>query len=159
MKLAKLNDSDLLFVAVNMREEDEREIFATRWSKNPSNLCDTIMSYGNFGWVAGSDEGEPIAAFGAMPTWNGVWQVWMFATPRWKEVSYGVTKFIKRVMIPALEDSGLHRAECRSIEGHTTAHRWLESLGATKESECKHYGSNGEKFYIYCWTRPVKSSS
>lgn len=153
MRLAKLNHSDLLYVADNMREWDRREVFATRWDDDASGLCDAIIAGGEFGWVAGQD--LPVAAFGAIPTWQGNWQVWMFATDRWPEVALGVTRFIKKVMIPALEESGCHRAECRSMEGHDVAHRWLESLGADKESELPHYGRNGETFYLYRWTRPI----
>ena len=153
MRLAKINHSDLLYVADNMREWDKREVFATRWDDDASELCDAIISGGEFGWIAGQD--LPVAAFGAIPTWQGNWQVWMFATDRWPEVALGVTRFIKKVMIPALEESGCHRAECRSMEGHDVAHRWLESLGAYKESELPHYGRNGETFYLYRWTRPI----
>ena len=153
MKLAKINEADLLFVADRMRECDRREIFATRWNDDPAELAGTILALGEFGWVAGTD--LPIAAFGAIPAWNGVWQVWMFATDDWPQVSLGVTKFIKRVMIPALRDIGAHRAECRSIEGHVTAHRWLECLGAHKESEIPNFGRNGETFYLYSWLAPV----
>lgn len=153
MRLARLNEADLLYVADNMRDWDRREVFATRWDDNAAELVDMIMAGGEFGWVAGED--QPIAAFGAVPTWQGNWQVWMFATDRWPEVALGVTRFIKKVMIPALEEAGCHRAECRSMEGHEVAHRWLESLGADKESELPNYGRNGETFYLYRWTRPV----
>lgn len=153
MRLARINHSDLLYVADNMREWDRREVFATRWDDNAAELVDVIMAGGEFGWVAGED--LPIAAFGAVPTWQGNWQVWMFATDRWPEVALGVTRFIKKVMIPALEEAGCHRAECRSMEGHEVAHKWLESLGADKESELPNYGRNGETFYLYRWTRPV----
>lgn len=154
MKLAKLNEADLLYVADNMREWDAREIFATRWTDDRADLAAAVLACGEFGWVAG-DGGLPVAAFGASPSWNGVWQVWMFATDDWPKVALGVTRFIKKVMIPALEEVGCHRAECRSMEGHVVAHRWLEALGAHKESELKHYGRDGQTFYLYCWTRPI----
>ncbi len=154
MKLARLNEADLLYVADNMREWDRREIFANRWDDDPAPLVSGLLAGGEFGWVAG-DGGLPIAAFGAVPTWAGNWQVWMFATDEWPKVALGVTRFIKKVMIPALEEVGCHRAECRSMEGHAVAHRWLEALGAHKESELPHYGRDGETFYLYCWTRPI----
>jgi hypothetical protein len=98
MRLAYLNEADLLYVADNMRDIDKKEVYATRWDENPATLVDSILSNGRFGWVAGGEDGIPIAAFGAVPMWPGVWQVWMFATDRWPEVSVGVTKFIKRIM-------------------------------------------------------------
>lgn len=156
MKLAKINADDLDWVASRMRAIDREEVYATRWDDESSSLCKGILSGGEFGWVAGTDDGIPVAAFGAIPVWNGVWEVWMFATDRWPEVALGVTRFIRRVMIPALEGTGLHRAQCRSKYNHHVAHRWLESLGAYKESELPHYGKDGELFYLYCWTRPVR---
>lgn len=153
MKLAKLNEADLLYITDNMRDWDRGEIFATRWDDDNAKLVDGILAGGEFGWVAGLD--KPIAAFGAVPVWNGVWQVWMFATDEWPKVALGVTRFIKKVMIPTLEEVGCHRAECRSMEGHEVAHRWLEALGAHKESELPHFGRDGQMFYLYCWTRPI----
>lgn len=154
MMLAKLNEPELLFIVDRLRERDRREIFATRWDDDPASLVSGLLAGGEFGWVAGVD-GLPIAAFGAVPTWAGNWQVWMFATDDWPKVALGVTRFIRKVMIPTLEKVGCHRAECRSMEGHDVAHRWLKSLGAHKESELSHYGRDGETFHLYCWTRPV----
>ena len=154
MKLARLNEADLLYVADNMRALDADEVFATSWTDDRASLVAGILGGGEFGWIAG-DGGLPIAAFGAVPSWNGVWQVWMFATDDWPKVAFEVTRFIKRIMIPSLEEVGCHRAECRSMDTHTVAHKWLKTLGADKESEMKHYGRDGQTFYLYCWTRPI----
>jgi len=156
MKLAKINADDLDWVARRMRRQDMDEIYATRWNDDPAELCAGLLAGGDFGWVAGNDNGTPIAAFGAVPAWPGVWEVWMFATDKWPEIALGVTRFVKRVMIPSLEDVGVHRAQCRSKHDHLVAHAWLESLGAYKESELRNYGRNAELFYLYCWTRDPK---
>lgn len=153
-QFAKINREDLLFVIQNMRESDKNEVFATRWDDSGENLTDDLITGGEFAWIAGTDD-KPVAAFGAIPVWNGVWSVWMVATDDWKLVALEVTRFIKRVMIQALRDIGAHRAECRSWSEHTEAHRWLELLGARKESEIENFGRNGEKFYLYCWTKEV----
>jgi hypothetical protein len=150
--LCELNEAGLLYVADNMREIDKKEVFATRWDDNPEDLVDCIMAKGSFGWISVANDGIPVAAFGAIACWPGVWQVWMFATDRWDEVSSEVTKFIKRIMIPAIKSTDWLRAECRSIEGHDTAHRWLEFLGATREASLKMLGKNGDTFHVYSWT-------
>lgn len=155
MKLAKLNEDDLHWVASRMRQRDRDEIFATRWDDDIDRMVKEIMGGGEFGFVAGDDNGLPIAAFGAIPVWNGVWEVWMFATDEWKRIALDVTKFGHRTFFPALESTGYHRLQCRSLSTHTVAHRWLESMGAHKESELPNYGRNGETFYLFCWTRPV----
>jgi hypothetical protein len=153
MRIAVINYPDLLYIADNMRDIDKKEVYATRWDDSPDGLVDSIMSGGEFGWVVGGDDGIPIAAFGAIPTWEGVWQVWMFSTDRWNEVSLTVTKFIRRVMIPSIVDAGWQRAECRSIGGHDVAHRWLEMLGASREHTLHYFGKNGDTFHLYSWTK------
>lgn len=158
MKLAKLNADDVHWVASRMRKRDREEIFATRWDDSTDGLVDDIMRGGEFGFVAGSDDGVPIAAFGAVPVWPGVWEMWMFATDRWPEVAMEVTRFGRDTFFPGLEAAGYHRLQCRSLSTHKVAHRWLKHLGAYKESELPNYGRNGETFHLFCWTRPVQSA-
>src|SRR5690242_9422527 len=111
----------LLYIASNMREWDRREIYATRWDDNPEKLADDCLKYG-FGWVFVDD--HPIAAVGAAPMHPGVWSVWCFGTDEFKKAGLGLTKHIKRVIIPTLaEKMGAHRAQCFSIEGHVDAQR------------------------------------
>jgi len=160
MKLVKLNEPDLLYVCDNMRELDRREIYATRWTDNPVHLVDSIMIVPELGWVAKTDDDVPVAAIGVVPMWDGVWSVWMFATDNWPEVSLSVTKFIKRALPQAMNDAGIHRAQCYSSAEHTVAHAWLRMLGADKESEIKAYGKNGEDFILFSWIKhPSKTHS
>lgn len=158
MMLAKLNQADLDHVARRMRRRDMDEIYATRWSDDPVSLVDAIMSGGEFGWVAGLDDGTPVAAFGAIPAWDGVWEVWMFATDEWDKIALSSTRFIKKTVIPALEKSGAHRLQCRSMSHHVVAHRWLETLGFQKECHLRGFGNKGQDFFLYCWTRPFAST-
>jgi hypothetical protein len=155
MYFSQINKKDVSFIAENLRMSDKNEVFATRWTENGDDLADAILSHGDFGWIACADDGTPVSAFGAVPLWNGVWSVWMFATDRWPEVSLSVTRFIKKIMTPALEEVGYHRAECKSLAENKTSHRWLELLGASKESEAVNFGRNGETFYTFSWIRPV----
>lgn len=142
---------DLLFIAQNMREDDKREIYATRWSKDPAALAkDCLISSAAFGWTFGKN--VPIAAVGAFPMWPGCWSVWMFATPRFPEVGLSMTRFIKKRMIPAIRNSGYNRCQCYSIFDHHEAHKWLESLGAVRESTAYNFGEKKEDFYVYTWT-------
>lgn len=149
MKLASLSQPALAFIARNMRAEDRREIMANRWGDDEAELVEQCLQGGAFAWVVGLD--EPIAAIGAYPLWPGVWSVWMFATDDFPRIGIRLTRWVRRVMIPALRDSGCHRAECHSIEGHRVAHRWLESLGARHEATLRCYGREGEDFRVYSW--------
>ena len=150
MELIPLNYGNLLYIAKNMRAADKEELYATRWNEDPVELTQDGMAIPNMSWIAVHD-GEPIAAFGAIPIHPRVWSVWMFATDKWPKVALGVTKFIKRKLIPDLKSTGALRAECKSHFRHSVAHKWLEMLGATKESTLENYGKNGEDFYLYKW--------
>lgn len=150
-----LNRSDLTFIASHLRERDAREIFASRWREDPRDLVEDCYLCREFGWIFGKE--SPVCAIGAFPVWPGVWSVWMFATDDWKKVAFSVTKHAKKVIFPVLKARS-HRTECRSDERHTTAHRWLEMLGARREHILPHYGKNGENFYLYSWLTPENIS-
>lgn len=143
--------SELRFVAQNMRAADRKEIFATMWNDDPDMLSKNCLNTSaGMSWTMGKN--VPIAAVGAFPCWPGVWSVWMFATDRFPEVGLSMTKFIKKRMIPAIWNHA-HRAQCHSIYDHADAHKWLESLGAQRESVLKAYGKGGEDFYCYTWSK------
>lgn len=151
MNLAPLTQRSILYVADRMRDDDRREIFATRWADSPSQLAVDCLAAPGFKWVAHDD--QPIAALGAIPRWPGVWSVWMFATDEFPRIGATLTRFVRRRMIPMLLEAGAHRAECLSIEGHDTAHRWLEFLGAKRSEPIMGLGKSGETFYCYSWAR------
>jgi hypothetical protein len=150
MELIDLNYGNLLYIAKKMRAEDREEIYATRWNNDPEELSASAMIIPDMSWIA-AHNGEPVAAFGAIPIHPRVWSVWMFSTDKWPKVALGVTRFIKKTMIPSLKATGALRAECKSHFRHSVAHKWLEMLGATKESTLENYGKNGEDFYLYKW--------
>lgn len=152
MRMSKVNYNDALYVAANMREWDKKEIYATRWNDDPSEVASDCVGCGDFVWTAALN--EPIAIIGASPLRPGVWQVFMFATDNFSKIALSLTKFAKRVIIPALRSSGAHRIECKSMEGHIDAQNWLEFFGANKESTLTNYGRNQEDFhqYTYLWS-------
>jgi len=159
MILADITADRVKHVAVNMRAKDREEIFATRWSEDPENLAEILASVGPIGVVVQADDGEPVCVVGAHEMWPGVFSVFMFATDRWGEVSFDTTKFVVKQMVPSIMSGQFVRAECKSISTHEEAHRWLETLGAYKESEHPCYGKNGETFFTYSWTKqPTKTN-
>jgi hypothetical protein len=160
MKVTELYPDGVHHVVHKMREKDQKEIFATQWSDDPWSFANGVLKCGDFGFVLHADDGEPVVCCGALAMWPGVWSVWMFATDRFDEIALSTTKFGKRVFFPALDAAGWHRMECRSLDSHDIAHRWLESFGAYKESETTKYGKGGERFFVYCWTKePAEAQS
>jgi hypothetical protein len=152
MKLAKADLGSLLYVCRNLRADDAAEIFATRFTDSPDELAAEAFSrWGNFSYIAFADDGMPVASVGATPLWGGVWAGWMMATDRFGEVGKPLTKWMRKVMIPSVVEAGCHRAEARSSAAHATAHRWMEMLGAKRESVLRRYGREQQDFILFVW--------
>lgn len=142
---------NVLAVAANMRVDDAREIYATRFTDDPSAVACDVMACPGFAWTVYVD-GVPTAAIGGRPMHPGVWTVWMFATDDFGRCGLSMTKFARRVMMPALIERRAHRVQCLSIDGHETAHRWLEMLGAKPAHRLQGFGRNREDFVLYEWS-------
>lgn len=147
------NRPELVFpVAENMRAADRAEIFATRFDDSAERLAGEAIQTGSLiGWVAGLE--EPIAAFGCHMLWPGVYSMWLFATDSFHQIGLPVTRLVIRDIVPMLFEGGAHRLEARSMEGHTDAQRWLETVGARREATLKGYGRDGQDFHVYAWER------
>jgi hypothetical protein len=139
----------LRYVVKHMRAIDREEIFAMRPNDEDDALAADVMATGDLKWMLSLE--RPVCVWGAMPMWPGVWNVWMFATDEFPKVGLSLTKFVKNSEIPLLRRLGLHRAECKSLATHRTAHRWMEATGAVREARHSNYGRNGEAFYTYAW--------
>lgn len=152
MRLEPLSLEPVAYVIGAMRDWDRREIYATRNDSDDTLLAQHVLRTGPISWVAGED--LPIACFGCAPLWSGVYSMWFFATDSLDKIGLSVTRMIIRSIVPMMWDLGAHRLECRSMDGHLEAQRWLETLGATREGTLKAYGRGGEDFHTYTWEKP-----
>ena len=146
-----LDAAAVTYVCEHMRALDRAEIFATRPDDDVHAIAAATMALAQFGGVVWWND-EPVAVACAMPLWPGVWSVGMYATDLWPHVAYATTRWIGARLMPDLIATGAHRAECRSLSSHVTAHRWLERLGAVREAVLADCGRNREMFYLYAWT-------
>jgi hypothetical protein len=154
MRVSSLHENPVRHIIQNMREWDRREIFATKfYGMEEEQLLEAVMGVGPVAWVAYNDL-EPVATFGCAPMWPGMWSMWFFATDSLPKIGIGVTKLIVRDIVPMMWDGGARRLECRSMEGHVEAQRWLETIGARREATLKAYGREGEDFHVYTWEKP-----
>lgn len=151
MLIMPLDWRAVLHVALYIRECDRAEIDAGMVAYDAVELAGKIVALSRFGAVAASDDGTPAAVVCAVEVYPGAYQVGMFATDDWPRVALGLTRWLRRSMIPAMLAAGGHRAECRSIAGHHTAHRWLESLGFVREAVLPDCGKGRETFYQFAW--------
>lgn len=143
---------DILHVCVRMRERDRAEIYATRWEDDPAKVARDVRMSGAFHWGVYLDD-KPIGLVGAHPRWPGVWTAWAFGTDEWLRGISTVTRHVRRFMLPALFNAGVHRVDCLALEAHKQSCRWLEYLGAFPEKTLDFWGKNGETFVSYVWTR------
>ena len=157
-RLGPVEYEPLLYITQNMREKDRHEILATLYDMTHEEATELITQMTldaatkmGIGWI-GYRGDEPIAVLGMSMMHPNVSQVWMYATDRWPLVALSLTKFAKKTIIRLLKDSGTHRAQCFSIEGHDVAHDWLNMLGATEECVAPNYGRNGEAFHLFAWS-------
>ena len=159
MNTTSVSFEKAFYISQFMRDWDRREIFATRWPFEDElhTFVDEVMASGPVSWVSGLE--EPIACFGCRPLWPGVWSMWLFATDRFPEIGLPMTKMIVRHIVPMLFANGAHRLECKSMEGHVEAQRWLETLGARREGTLRAYGRQGEDFHTYVWDNPGQVSA
>ncbi len=156
MRLTGLEDAALISIVRNLREWDRREIFATRWNDDPLALVDDCLAAVNIpgavSFLAWGASERPVAAFGAYPISPGCFRVWLFGTDAFATIGKRLTLSVRRSIFPGLVRAGMRRAECMSMEGHTEAHAWLESLGGVRESgPLLDRGRNGETFFLYAW--------
>lgn len=159
MILTHCDHESVLHVVRNMRERDRKEIYNLRWDNNPFVIMDAVMAQGDFSWVAWLDD-KPQAVFGGAPTHPGVWSMFAFATDEFPRLALGLTRFATKTAIPTLFDKcGAHRLQCDSHEKHTSAHRWLELMGAAKESVKKQYGKDGADYFVYTITKKSTNPS
>lgn len=151
MTILPLDWRAVLHVALYIRESDRAEIEACMARYDAAELANRVTAFSRFGGVAVARDGAPAAVVSAAEIHTGLYQVAMFATNRWPEVALGLTRWAWRVMQPAMLAAGGHRAECRSIADHHTAHRWLESLGFVREAVLPDCGTHRETFHQYAW--------
>ena len=146
--------ADAVFIARRMREWDAKEILPVMLgSSHLENLAlgVSIAEYSKCAFW----NGKPVSVFGASPLAPLSYSVFMYATDDWPHVALSVTRHIKKVMLPYYAARGANRAECRTHGEYLWAHRWLEFMGAHKESEIKDYGAQRMTYFMYVWCRSL----
>lgn len=150
-----------LYIALNLRSEDAREIYGVRADDNPLTLASdvtTVATASGLAWDA-RYRGRPAAVLGAVEAWPGRWEAFAFGTDDWPHVALGVTRFARRVLAPMLRARGARRVDATSRAGHVAAHRWLERLGARREAHLAAFGRDGADYVIYVWTQAKQTTN
>ena len=95
--------------------------------------------------------GSPVAIVVFHALTPSALSVSMMATQEWPRVASNVLRWGTRIARPGLLARGFHRAECRTMEGHDDAVRFLERLGFKRECRLPGFGADGSAFLQYAW--------
>lgn len=128
-----------------LREVNRREVAAVS-GMNDGQLWKALRTAPGYHWIARKEGYGAIAVIGASELRNGVWQAYMLATDDFPKISFSLTRWVLRVMIPLLKSAGAHRIECESIVADAT---WLKFLGMEREAVLHQRGRNKEDLYLY----------
>lgn len=140
---------DVAYVASKMRDSDFRELSALLPVTTRFDMVKCLIKrYSHIeGLIVARNNGMSVAVGGAFERSPNVCTLFMYATPEFPKIGYGLTRFVKKQLMARLVEAGVHRFECVSIEGHTDAHKWIRTLGLTEETELlRNYGKNKESF-------------
>lgn len=153
MTIAPALDEDVRFVAANMRAKDVEEFLALTHAPDRRALQDSLLDrYGGHPLMVAAKAGDvPVAVGGAVELRPNVATLVMFATERFPDVAFGLTRFVVQNLFARYRGAGVHRIEAVSMEGHTAAHRWIRALGLHREAVLPGYGRGGETFLQFAW--------
>ena len=154
-RITGVDPDPLQYILANLRPEDREEIEAVRGVgfdalRLALQFCQLAATCE--GWIFWrGDTGEPCAVLGAYAMTPAVAGCWAFGTPGWPRVVKGVTRHIRSVMVPALLQSGFHRAECRALANRQDTRLWLTALGWKAEAVLSEFGIRREDFILFAW--------
>lgn len=137
---------DLLYVGSWLCDADRQELALTRDPDDYVSLARDAWE-SRFKFVV-LDEAVPTMAFGAKPV-KGIALVWGFKTDRGWPAIRGVTKFIRRTMIPALHDEGVRTAVCLVHPNNWSSQHWLRHLGFHPRATTRDFGTRHEEVLLF----------
>ncbi len=121
---------------------------------NIPNYEELTKSYHNIGYAwCGVADGKPVCAFGIVPLWRGVGEVWMVTDvelPLYGRTFHRVAKEMFDIYIGELL---MNRLQCTVHSRNFQAIRWIKKMRFLEEGLLQKYGPDGEDFYIFARLR------
>jgi len=152
VRIEPANLRDCTYIGANLRPEDRREVMCqVPEGMYGSTVLGSMLEALSPEWTRiASVDGQPAVLFGFQFVTAPVWQSFALGTSRPPRAIPAITRWCWD-QEQRLIDAGVRRVEARSIEGHVTAHRWLERLGCQRVCDLPDSGRNGELFHLYAW--------
>ena len=158
MKIEPATIDDVRTVALAMRDRDYAEFSAVSFASGREQLAaDLAARYGNRPDVmCGFHQGEAACIGGTIEARPNVLTMLFFATERFGQIAFPVTRFIRNELFHRFKTAGVHRIEAVSLAGNAETHRWLRTLGLEQETDLmRGYGKAGEDFIQFAWCADV----
>jgi hypothetical protein len=141
-------EEDLAYVGSWLCDDDRQELACTRDQDDymslardagQSTVCKVAL-----------DDGLPVMAFGArtIPA-TDVALVWGFKTVKARPAIPSVTKYIRRIMIPALRSLGVRHGVCIVHPENKASQDWLRLLGYTPRATSRDIGTQEVIIFQY----------
>lgn len=145
---------DVSYIAGKLRPGDQREVFCQLPANISAREIGYICTRPGTSFVA-YWKGMPVMVFGfdAITLAGNALNAWAFGTKDSPHIIGDLTRWVGDTLLPGWLSSGVTRIEARSIADHSTAHRWLKTLGAVEEGHLTGLGRDGEKFILFAWHR------
>lgn len=158
MTIRRATAADIRAVALDMRPGDFEEWSATSDVSTRSLLAHNLVArYGGRSDVlVGCADNVPVCIGGAIEVWPGVASLMFFANDQFPRIGRGMTRWIRRELLPRYLRAGVHRIQAISIDNHTEAHAWLRVLGLQPEALFSAFGRNGEDFIQFAMVVDVR---
>lgn len=154
MRIKDATADDIAYVARHMRDRDLMEFSAVLEADTREDIADILVDrYADLDCLISAWRGNrPVAVGGAVGIRPNVGSLMFLATDDFPSIVLPLTRFIRRTYFPSLEEVGIHRIECTSLDTYAEMHRWLGTLGMAQEGgPFRAYGKNGENFVPFAW--------
>jgi len=143
-----MKPDDVAAVFARLRERDCDELAAYGWT--PEDAWQAFLQPAVLARAFKDGEGaQALIAFHAVTP--ACLAASLMATDRWPHVARAVYRWGHVTARPFLLSRGFMRAECRTLDGHADAIRFLERLGFVRECHVPLFGARGATFIQYAW--------
>ncbi len=154
MKIEDATPDAVYRVALRMRALDLAEFSACLPVDDREGVA--VMLAERYGKLTGTMVFDGVAIGGGYEFRPNTLSLLFFATDAFPSIAYGLTRWMSRTYIPAMEAAGIHRIEATSSMGYAEMHRWLGMQGFRKEGEHPNFGKRGETFATFAWVADAR---
>jgi hypothetical protein len=117
---------------------------------NIPNYSRLTQYYKDIGYAwCGVADGKPVCAFGVIPLWRGVGDVWMLTDAELP--SYGRTfhRVAKGMFDIYIDELNIIRLQCTVHAANFQAIKWIKAMYFKQEGLLEKYGPDGCDFYMF----------